>query len=170
MAYSLGSRSMNNLVQVHPELRNMITLAITLSTQDFGITEPQVRTLQYQKTLVARGVSKTLKSNHIEQIDLSGRTKNLYGHAVDLVPWIDGKFVWDWGAIYRIAAAMAEAGQKLGLLNKLCWGGVWDLWMNQYADGHLDAATMAAAERSYCQRHPGPDFVDGPHFQLYKKG
>lgn len=170
MTFVLGSKSLANMAGVHPDLVAIVKQAIVVSDQDFGITEPQVRTLAYQRELVARGVSKTMRSNHIEQVDRTGRTANLYGHAVDLVPWINGAFVWDWAAIYRVAAAMALAAQGRGLLGELCWGGVWDLWMQQYMDGHMDAATAAAAERSYCQRHPGPDFVDGPHFELYVKG
>jgi peptidoglycan L-alanyl-D-glutamate endopeptidase CwlK len=170
MTFALGAKSLANLDRVHPDLIAVVRGAITVSTQDFGVTEPQVRTLAYQQKLVDRGVSKTLKSNHIEHVDRTGHTNMLYGHAVDLVPWINGAFSWDWAAIYRIAAAMAVSAQAHGVLNQLCWGGVWDLWMSQYMDGHMDAATAAAAERSYCLRHPGPDFVDGPHFELYIKG
>lgn len=170
MSFTFSQKSLANLNGVHPDLLEIAKLAITISNQDFGITEPQVRTLAYQKTLVARGVSKTLKSNHIECVDRTGKTKKLYGHAIDAVPFIDGKFNWDWTAIYRVAAAMARAAQQLGKLDQLCWGGVWDKWMSEYADGHIDAAAIAAAERAYCIRHPGPDFVDGPHYQLYVKG
>lgn len=170
MPYALGAKSLANLAGVHPDLVGIVKQAILVSDQDFGITEPQVRTLAYQQQLVAKGVSKTLHSNHILHVDRTGRTTNQYGHAVDLVPWINGAFSWDWAAIYRVVAAMAQAAEQRGLLNVLCWGGVWDLWMEQYMDGHMDAASAAAAERSYCQRHPGPDFVDGPHFELYVKG
>jgi peptidoglycan L-alanyl-D-glutamate endopeptidase CwlK len=168
MTHVLGQNSLKNLDRVHPDLKRIIVRAIGISEQDFGITEPQVRTLEYQRTLVARGVSKTLKSNHLEQEDLTHRTKELLGHAVDLVPWNGTAFVWDWDKIYPIAVAMAQAAEAEKLRDKLCWGGVWDRWMSQYDCS--SPALVRKAEATYCVRHPGKDFVDGPHFQLYKMG
>lgn len=166
--FELGQKSLVNMVGIHPDLAKIVTKAIGISTQDFGVTEPQVRTLAYQRQLVERGVSKTLKSNHLEQTDLTGRTANVYGHAIDLVPYAGGKFVWDWKLIYPITVAMALAAEELQLRDKMCWGGVWDRWMNQYP---CDTAPDAKkATDAYCGRHPGPDFVDGPHFQIYKRG
>lgn len=170
MTHSLGSKSLGFMVGLHPVAIETIELAITLSPVDFGVTERQVRDLHYQRTLVSRGVSQTLKSNHLEQVDLSGRTKTVYGHACDLVPWIGGRFVWDWNALYSVAVAMAEAGRRLGVLDKMCWGGVWDQWMSEYAGTTATTAMMRQAEAGYCVRHPGKDFVDGPHFQWFKKG
>jgi peptidoglycan L-alanyl-D-glutamate endopeptidase CwlK len=166
---ALSARSTQNLNRVHPDLVTVIHRAIEVTTQDFGVTEPQVRTLDYQRQLVARGVSKTLKSNHLEQVDLTGQTTTLYGHAADLVPWHNGKFDWDWTLIFPVAAAMAQAAKELGMVNHLCWGGVWDRWMSSYM-GDLSAAAMKRAEEEYKARHLGPDFVDGPHFQIYKVG
>lgn len=163
MPYALGARSVANMDGMLPALADTIKLAITLSKVDFGITERQVRTLEYQRTLVARGVSQTLKSNHLVQSDG-------YGHACDLVPWIDGKFVWDWSALYEVGAAMVRAGYQLGHADRLCWGGCWDRWAAQYAPSDATAAHLRKAEADYCIRHPGKDFVDGPHFQYGKLG
>lgn len=168
--FILGERSLGFLAGVHPTLVAVFERAITITTVDFGFTEPQVRTFTRQKELVARGVSQTLKSNHIAHADFTGHTKNLYGHAGDAVPWIDGKFVWDWGALYNVAAAIAEAARDLDVLDQMCWGGVWDQWMTEYAGNQATAATMRQAEATYCVRHPGKDFVDGPHFQFAVKG
>lgn len=167
MTYALGAKSQANLAGVHPDLRKIINRAIAISTQDFGVTEPQVRTIEDQRKKVAAGVSQTMKSKHLEQPDLTGKTKILYGHAVDLVPWVNGAFSWDWERIYPVAAAMVAAAAEMGLADHLCWGGVWDRWMSTYAG---DAAAIKAAEQAYCVRHPGKDFVDGPHFQIYRVG
>lgn len=170
MTFVLGTKSQANLAGVHPDLRKIINLAITLSSQDFGVTEPQVRTIEDQRKKVAAGVSQTMKSKHLEVPDLTGRTKTLYGHATDLVPWQDGKFVWDWERIYPVASAMATAAAQLGLADHLCWGGVWDRWMGTYAG---PAAAMKLAEQDYVHRktlHGGRAFPDGPHYQLYTVG
>lgn len=167
MTYALGSKSLANLARVHPDLVEVVKLAISMSEQDFGVTEPQVRTLEYQKQLVARGVSQTLKSNHLERVDYTGKTKTLYGHAVDLVPFVGGKFTWEWEYIWPIAAAMGAAAEHLRLNYQVCWGGVWDRWIGSIGK---TAPQMKAAEQAYCSRHPGKDFVDGPHFQIGKMG
>ena len=81
--YSLGRKSQSNLVGVYPPLAAVVYRAIGyMSEYDFTVFEG-IRTLKRQRRLVAKGVSRTMNSKH-----LSGR-------AVDLVPWINGKAVWD---------------------------------------------------------------------------
>ena len=180
--FALGERSQKFMSGMHPTLIAVFELAISISPVDFGFSEPQVRTLAYEKELVARGASKTLKSNHILHIDRTGKSENEYGHAGDAVPWLGGKFVWDWNLLYSVAAAVAEAARQTKVLDQMCWGGVWDQWMSQYAGKGpakgqtvtdylaAQAAVMRKAEADYCVRHPGKDFVDGPHFQFAVKG
>lgn len=167
MAFALGTKSLAHLIGVHPVLFGIIKRAIVISEQDFGVTEPQVRTIADQRAKVAAGVSRTMKSNHLERADFTGKTKKLYGHAVDLVPYAGGKFVWEWPRIYPIASAMAAAAAEAGMASYVCWGGVWDRWISTYAG---DAKAMQAAVEAYKVRHPGPDFIDGPHFQIGKLG
>lgn len=159
--YTLGQKSRKNLEGVHPSLVKIVHLAIELTSQDFTVYEG-VRTLERQKKLVASGASKTLRSMHIPGPDRLGGP-DTWGHAVDLVPWIDGAPRWEWGPIYPIATAMQAAAKALGHGNHLCWGGVWDQWISAYTDPR-------AAVTTYCARHPGPDFIDGPHFQLGRLG
>lgn len=166
---NFGQRSRANMAGMHPDLIKVFEIAITITKQDFGFTERQVRDLSYQQTLVNRGVSKTLKSNHLEQKDLTGKTQNMYGHAGDAVPWDGTKFVWEWPRIFHVASAFATAAKQINLLDKVCWGGVWDKPMSFYF-GDGSAAAMEAAVEAYKKRHPGPDFIDGPHYQIYKLG
>jgi peptidoglycan L-alanyl-D-glutamate endopeptidase CwlK len=153
MAYVLGSRSLSRLEGVHPDLVRVVKRAIELTEQDFTVQEG-LRTLVTQKEYVRRGVSKTLNSKHLKQPDG-------FGHAVDLVPWINGQPRWEWPPIYKIARAVDDAAQALGV--RLTWGGVWDRRMDQYGGS---AAAIEAEVQAYCRRHPGPDFIDGPHYQL----
>ena len=46
---------------------------------------------------------------------------------------------------------------------RIRWGGVWDRCLN---DLPADPAGLEEAVKAYCARHPGPDFIDGPHFEL----
>ena len=96
MSYKLGKRSLQRLVGVHPVLAFCVHEAIKRADVDFGVLDG-VRTMARQRALVAQGKSKTYKSYH------------LYGLAVDLVPFIDGKYTWDdEGAFALIEEAMKE--------------------------------------------------------------
>lgn len=148
--YALGTKSLANLKGVHPNLVSCVQEAIKLSTQDFGVHEG-LRTLETQAEYMKCGVTRTMDSKHLKQADG-------FGHAVDLVPYLDGKLRWEWPLIYPIASAMQKSAQKFGL--KLRWGGVWDRVLTQLSeDFKQDVA-------DYCVRHPGPDFLDGPHYEL----
>jgi hypothetical protein len=54
--------------------------------------------------------------------------RDLLGHAVDLVPYVNGKLRWEWEPIYVIAAAVNQAARELNV--SLRWGGVWDVSFN----------------------------------------
>jgi peptidoglycan L-alanyl-D-glutamate endopeptidase CwlK len=156
MSYIFGAKSNAALAGVHPMLVNVARAAIAISAQDFTVYEG-VRTLARQKDYVARGVSKTLASKHLKQ-------KDGLGHAIDLVPWIGGQAVWAWSGCHAIAAAMVQAARAQGVADSIRWGGVWDRSLAQL--GEASAAGMRAAVAAYCERHPGPDFIDGPHFEV----
>lgn len=153
MGYSLGEKSREHLKGVHPNLVKVVERAIELTEQDFIVFEG-LRTLATQQAYLKRGVTRTLKSMHLPQPDG-------LGHAVDLVPWVAGGPRWEWPPIFQIAVAVDQAATELKV--PLTWGGVWDRRMDQYGGS---AASMKAAVDEYCRRHPGPDFIDGPHYQL----
>ncbi|EDX79488.1 M15 family metallopeptidase [Brevundimonas sp. BAL3] len=153
MTYSLGANSRAECKGVHPDLVRVIERAIKLTTQDFAVHDG-VRTLEEQKRLVARGASKTMNSRHLVRSDG-------YGHAADLVPWINGQLRWEWGPIYHIAFAVQTAAKEYGV--SLRWGGVWD---RPLSDLPASPDGLKKAVEAYCVRHPGPDFIDGPHFEL----
>lgn len=154
MPYILGTSSRQHLIGVHPHLVEVVEQAIRLTAQDFTVMEG-VRSLAQEKRNVAKGVSKTLNSKHLKQADG-------YGHAVDLVPWYGGAAHWSWPHIYPIAAAMREAAIHRGVAIR--WGGVWDRTLAEL--GNTPVA-IEQAVREYERRHPGPDFLDGVHFELH---
>lgn len=148
--YALGRTSRSKLAGVHARVVAVVERAIALTAQDFAVTDG-VRSIERQKELVAAGRSRTLRSKHLAQPDG-------YGHAVDLVPWIDGKPTWDLAACAKIADAVRAAARELGV--PMVWGAVWDRDLRD-----IDGDLMAAIE-AYRARHPGSDFIDGPHYQL----
>src|SRR3546814_9111613 len=89
------------------------------------------------------------------------KSKHLDGLAVDLVPWV-GKPVWEWDRIYPIAFAMDQAATALGLASKIRWGGAWDRVLSDFG-GSIDSYRDEC--EAYAKRHPGKDFLDGPHFE-----
>lgn len=156
MAYLLGDKSERALAGVHPIIVNVVRSAIAITEQDFTVFEG-LRTLATQKEYLRRGVTKTLASRHLKQPDG-------FGHAVDLVPWINGSPRWEWEPIYRIAVAVDKAATGQGVAHRIRWGGIWDRAMAQY--GTDAPQSMKEAVAAYVRRHPGPDFIDGPHFEL----
>jgi len=109
--YSLSKRSMKELIGVHPILAFAVVRAIEITEQDFMVLDG-LRTQAEQDKLVARGVSKTNNSYH------------LYGLAVDLVAYVDGKPSWDTQYYDAIAVAMKRVIEQYAL--PIEWG--YDLW------------------------------------------
>ncbi len=117
---TLTTRCRDRLKGVDEQLVLVVELA--RRTADFLVIEG-VRTLARQKTLLAAGKSKTLKSKH------------LHGHAVDLVPLVHGQVTWNIRDYGVMAAAMKDAARKLSV--GLVWGGDWA----RFVDGpHFELA------------------------------
>lgn len=156
MTYSLGAKSLAELDGVHPKLVSVVKRAIQLTTQDFSVHDG-LRTAAEQREYVRRGVSKTMNSMHMKQADG-------FGHAFDLVPWINGMLRWEWKPIFNIASAVRKAAEELSV--PLTWGGVWD---RAFLDLGDTAEDMESAVNAYVARRRGlgkTAFIDGPHWQL----
>lgn len=110
MTFHLSKRSLARLEGVHPDLVAVVHRAIEVTEIDFGVSEG-VRTVKRQERLVASGASTTMNSRH------------LTGHAVDLVAYIGSRIAWDWPLYFKIADAMKQAADELGI--PLEWGGDW---------------------------------------------
>jgi len=108
MSYKLGTRSLQNLSGVHPDLVAVVKLAITTTEQDFTVIEG-IRSVNRQRELFKAGKSTTMNSRHIT------------GHAVDMVPW-----PVDWNDLKRfevVSEAMKAAAEELDI--PIVWGGDW---------------------------------------------
>ena len=107
MPYKLGTRSLQNLSGVHPDMVAVVKRAIEISEQDFSVIEG-IRNINRQRELVKSGASTTMNSRH------------LTGHAVDIAPY---PLSWEWEYFYPIADAMKQAAEELDI--DLEWGGDW---------------------------------------------
>ena len=145
-----GERSKSELVGVRKELVECSTLALMKYSKIDYMCFDGLRTPEEQARHVKNGTSKTMNSKH------------LTGNAVDLVPIIGGLPKWDWEGCYMIALAMDLAATELGYANHIIWGGAWDKTLAQYGN---NPEAYAAEVKAYRQRNPGPDFIDGPHFE-----
>jgi len=100
--YKLGKKSKKSLIGVYPPLATVVMRAIEITNVDFMVFEG-VRNSQRQQYLYDTGKSRTLKSYH------------LWGLAVDLVPYVNGKLSWaDTEAFDEIDRAMNQAIKELG--------------------------------------------------------
>jgi len=148
--FKLGSRSVRELEGVHPDLVGVVRRAIELTTQDFSVHDGR-RTLTEQQRNVAAGVSKTLDSRH------------LTGHAVDLVPYVNGRLRWEWEPIYIIADAVRIAAKERGV--PIRWGGAWDLLLTDTDEAPEDLVSDYVTRRRAVGKRA---FIDGPHYELPK--
>ena len=108
MSYKLGTRSLQNLSGVHPDMQAVVKKAIEITGVDFTVIEG-IRHIDRQRQLLKEGKSTTLNSRHIT------------GHAVDMVPW-----PVDWEDLDRfetMAEAMKDAAEELDI--SIVWGGDW---------------------------------------------
>lgn len=147
MTFQLGKRSRAELVGVHEDLVRVVKRALELTTVDFAVHDGK-RTPEEQRILVQSGASQTMKSRHLS------------GHAVDLVPLINGKLRWEWPPIYTIARAMKQAALELNVLIR--WGGCWSR-----LDTLDEPLEDRVAEYVQMRRALGKSaFLDGPHYEL----
>lgn len=158
MAHTFGNKSRAELVGVHPDVVAFASRTLALSAQDFTVHDG-LRTKAEQQKLVAAGASQTLNSKHLPQADG-------HGHAVDLVPFVNGKVRWEWGPIYVIAAAAKKAAVELGV--RIRWGGCWQELSQIKGDTPADMEKAVAAYGAARRRAGKKAFTDGPHFELVK--
>lgn len=161
MAYVLGKTSRARLQGVHPDLVRVVERAIEITEMDFSVIEG-LRTPERQARLVKTGASQTHNSKHIKQADG-------YGHAVDLVPWLDTdgngtkEISWHWEHYYPIAAAMRQAARELGV--RIRWGGHWGVYLDQTTAPPEDLVAGYVQQRLAAGKKA---FIDGPHYELIK--
>ena len=147
--FKFGKSSLKELEGVKTELVLMTRRALELSSQDFCVFDG-LRTVKEQQAYVAKGTSQTMQSKHLK------------GLAVDLVPWVGGKPVWDWNRIYPIALAVDQAATEMNIAHLIRWGGAWDRTLADFG-GNAEAYFNEC--QAYQRRHEGKDFIDGPHFE-----
>lgn len=156
--FHLGKNSRMLLAGVHNDLAGVVQGAIEISGIDFKVL-CGLRSASDQAALVASGASRTLNSKHIRQVDG-------WGHAVDLVPIINGAISWRWEHFYPIASAMSHAARDLSVA--VTWGGCWDRLLNELRADELENEIDAYKARFHAnpKNHGKPAFLDGPHFQI----
>lgn len=140
MTRKFGTRSLKNMVGIHPDLRLVLDKALQDSPLDFVVIEG-LRTKERQKELVASGASQTMNSRH------------LTGHAVDLLPiGPNGKPAFDWPLYDQLGPAVKKAADELSI--ELDWGGDW----KSFKDGpHFELDRKAYPVGEWETKHTPPE-------------
>ena len=139
MSFKLSKRSQINLRGVHPDVVKVVTAAIELTRVDFGVIE---------------GV-RALASKHLVQEDG-------YGHAVDLMAYVEGKGCWELNVYDDVADAIAAAARVKKV--PIRWGCAWHISDIRGGGGSMEEAMNDYIDLRRSQgRRP---FLDGPHFEL----
>jgi peptidoglycan L-alanyl-D-glutamate endopeptidase CwlK len=118
MGFQLTHNDRNKLQGVHDDLVRVVMRAAMISPIPFQVTEG-LRTIQRQKELKRKGMSKTLNSRH------------LTGHAVDIVPIVDlngdgkvaGDEMWHHSQLVKLSPYIKQAFKIEGVAYE--WGGDW---------------------------------------------
>lgn len=116
MARLFGTKSLERLGTIHPDLARAIERAVRLSEVDIAILEG-VRSLERQRKLLASGATKTLRSRHLPH------ARDGLARAVDIAPVVDGEVRWDWPLYHRLAAVVKNAAVQENV--PVEWGGDW---------------------------------------------
>ncbi len=149
MAFKLSSRSLGRLDGVDEKLSNIVKKAIEYTKIDFGVIQG-LRSIEEQKELVAKGLSKTMNSKHLE------------GRAVDLMAYLNGRACWEVNVYDEIADAMKQAAIEEDV--PVRWGAAWTV-----SDIRTWAGTMEEAMLNYVDIRRSQNkrpFIDAPHFEL----
>lgn len=117
MAQTLSPAQRAKLKGVHPDLVKVVNRLAEISPMPFVILET-VRTLAAQQKNVKKGVSKTLRSRHIPDMNESKMCC-----AVDIAPMHEGKASWAWPLYYKLAPLVKQAAKDVGV--PVEWGGDW---------------------------------------------
>lgn len=108
--YKFSQRSLEKLKGVDERLVEIMTIALSRSENDFGITEG-LRDIETQKRYVAEGKSQTMKSYHLR------------GKAVDVVIYKEKKATWDLKYYKELNDLVQKIAKEKGC--KITWGGSW---------------------------------------------
>lgn len=119
--FVFSPRSLSNLGEVHESLQKLASLALQRTPIDFVVIDG-LRTAAEQKTLVEKGKSWTMDSQH------------LHGQAIDFaaIDPASGQITWDSRYFMPVVAVFKESAQLLGL--KIACGSDW----SQRDYGHIE--------------------------------
>ena len=149
MAFKLSSRSLGRLDGVDEKLSNIVKKAIEYTKIDFGVIQG-LRSIEEQKELVAKGLSKTMNSKHLE------------GRAVDLMAYLNGRACWEVNVYDEIADAMKQAAIEEDV--PVRWGAAWTVSDIRTWSGTMEEAMLNYVDiRRSQNKRP---FIDAPHFEL----
>ena len=151
MPFRLSKRSMGNLKGVDQRLVNTVRIAIDVTDTDFAVI-CGLRTEEEQRKLLAKGVTQTMKRNH------------LIGNAVELMAYVGRRGCWEISVYDKIAEAMKQAAMMIDV--PIRWGAAWHIDDIREWGGSMEGAMNSYIDLRRSQgRRP---FIDAPHFEIGK--
>lgn len=105
--YQFSRQSVGNMKGLHPDMVRVLHRALEITPYDFGVLEG-VRSIERQREYFRNGNSTTMNSQHLIQ-------DTGFGHAVDLVVWVDGKPTQKHKYFRKVIQAIFTAAIDLGV-------------------------------------------------------
>lgn len=152
--FKFGARSMAKLEMpgLDPRLIATAHRALELTEIDFGAFDT-IRTEAEQREMVNSGASRTMHSKH------------LIGKAIDIVPYLNGGYRWEWEPLLHISEAFRSAWKQLYPYDWIRWGGCWCNPLGQYQASLPMKSLMK--EYTKLKLDAGKDaFPDGVHWEV----
>lgn len=158
MSFKLSKSSLKNIEGIHPYLQLIVKRTIELSNVDFGIIHNGgYRTVEMQQEIYKKGNSKC--------DGIHKRSKHQEGMAVDLVPYIDGKYTWnDKKAFIDIYTAWEEAETQLKKEKAIpeivhFHHGIYWNWKDLNMDGQIDISDRLGWDSSHHSMETKPQRI-----------
>lgn len=150
MTFQFSHQSQVHLIGVCLELRRVALRALQISEVDFALIDG-LRTHEEEAENVRKGASRTMDSRH------------LTGHAIDIIPYVDGRRTFAECNYPFVAEAFKAASIELNI--PIVWGACWDKRLDQITECAAAPAEYSARRRSMGKKA----FIDWGHFELHRQ-
>lgn len=108
--YVFSQRSLDNLIETHPDMQKVAHCALKHTTVDFVVVDG-LRTMKEHLINVANGRSWIKRSKHID------------GLAIDVAAYVNGAITYESQYYYPIADAFYKCANDMQI--DITWGGEW---------------------------------------------
>lgn len=122
--FNFGQASKDRIATCHPDLQQILNVALEVTDVDFGVAEGH-RSVELQQQYFKEGKSK------IDGVTQLGKHNEKPSMAADIYPFVGGKANYDNETLSYLAGILHAVSEMLynqgAITHHLRWGGNWDM-------------------------------------------